>query len=94
MKQNILHKAVLFLMLLVAGNAYAGGTSYYTKAIAKAVGSGKVYVSTSSDAPADTDYKESESSAELSDASQSRTDSYKLYAKSTTGYAFDGWYTD
>lgn len=82
---------VMFTMFSVS--AVAGSNKdYYSKATAKAVGEGKVYVSYNNTAA--TPNYAAEASAESGKDSQSSepTHSYSLFAQAEEGYNFVGWY--
>lgn len=79
---------VMFTMF--SFSAYAGSSTYYSKAIANAVGEGKVYASnSSSNNPA---YVEGSSVA--TNSSSSATHTYYVYAQANEGNEFVGWYNN
>ena len=82
---------VMFTMF--SFSAYAASSTYYSKAIANAVGEGKVYASkSSSNNPA---YVEGSSEAtNSSSATSAPTHTYYVYAQANEGNEFVGWYNN
>ena len=82
---------VMFTMF--SFSAYAASSTYYSKAIANAVGEGKVYASkSSSNNPA---YVEGSSEATNSSSDTSApTHTYYVYAQANEGNEFVGWYNN
>lgn len=89
MKQKLSRLLSLFVvMFTMCLPSLATSSTYYSKAIANAVGEGKVYVSDAqSDSPA---YVEGSTSKTITDESTSHT--YYLYAQANEGSEFVGWY--
>ncbi|MBO5887395.1 MAG: hypothetical protein J6Q60_05180 [Bacteroidaceae bacterium] len=93
MKQMFSRLLSLFVVMFTMSLSSWGGSNkdYYSKAVAIAVGEGKVYVSTSSTSTPE--YKEGSSEAEnKGNASSAPTHKYYLYAQANEGYEFVGWY--
>lgn len=93
MKLKITRLLSLFVVMftMFSFSAYAGSSTYYSKAIANAVGEGKVYASkSSSNNPA---YVEGSSEATNSSSAMSApTHTYYVYAQANEGNEFVGWY--
>lgn len=84
---------LLCLLMMVAGQSFAGDTDYYAKltATTSATGKGLVYAATSNTAPtADNQYK---TSVTANKGKQTNTQSFTYYAwaKPARGYLFNGW---
>lgn len=78
------------LLALFSVQAVAGGSDYYSKAVATAVGEGKVYVSAQkTDAP---EYDVTSELTQKDNATESPTHTYHIYAQPNEGYDFAGWY--
>lgn len=96
MKQMFSRLLSLFVVMFTMSLSSWGSSSekdYFSKAVAIAVGEGKVYVSTS--ATSTPEYKEGSSEEEYkSSASSAPTHKYYLYAQANEGYEFVGWYGD
>lgn len=81
------------VMFTMSGlSAYANNSNYYSKATAKAVGEGTVYVSyaSESDAPEYASEYSAESGADSKSSAPTHT--YYLYAQANDGEEFLGWY--
>ena len=95
MKLKITKLLSLFVVMftMFSFSAYAGSSTYYSKAIANAVGEGKVYASKSSSSnPA---YVEGSSVATNSSSAMSApTHTYYVYAQANEGNEFVGWYNN
>lgn len=81
---------LLVMFTTMSISAVASSSTYYAKAIAKAVGNGKVYVGKSNTAPAADAYQET---SEATNSASSTTVNLYLFAQpgdATT--KFDGWY--
>lgn len=86
------------LLLLISGNAFAGGsTTYYFKAkLSAKTGEGKVYGSSTNATPKEADYQESFEVPQWSYTTQGFTDlrstaSLYLYAQPESGYVLKNW---
>lgn len=78
------------LLALFSVQAVAGGSDYYSKAVATAVGEGKVYVSAQkTDAP---EYDVTSELTQKDNATESPTHIYHIYAQPNEDYDFAGWY--
>lgn len=91
MKCKITRLLSLFVVMftMFSMSAFAGGSSYYSKATVNAVGNGKVYVKYNA-----TDNNPAYA-AEVSATSGKQSDQdhkYYIYAQANSGYAFAGWY--
>jgi hypothetical protein len=93
---NLLCLLLFSLMLLFAGDAFAGGsTTYYYKASASVgTGKGKVYVSGNSTKPTDDQYKSPAVTTDKWSVKDLSTSTVYLYAKPETGYKFNNWTLD
>lgn len=81
---------VMFTMFSLS--AFANNSDYYSKATAKAVGSGKVYVSFKSATDAPEYATESSALSGKDNKSSAPTHTYYLYAQPDEGFKFVGWY--
>ena len=81
---------VMFTMFSLS--AFANNSDYYSKATAKAVGSGKVYVSFKSATDAPEYATESSAISGKDNKSSAPTHTYYLYAQPDEGFKFVGWY--
>ena len=91
MKQMLSRLLSLFVVMFTMCLPTLAYSDYYSKAVANAVGEGKVYVSTAqTDSPA---YEEGSSEAEKKESKMSApTHTYYLYAQANEGNEFVGWY--
>jgi uncharacterized repeat protein (TIGR02543 family) len=95
MKQMLSRLLSLFVVMFTMSLSSWGGSDkdYYSKAVAIAVGEGKVYVSKSKTSTPE--YQEGSSEAENKvTQSSAPTHIYYLYAQANEGYEFVGWYGD
>lgn len=93
MKQKLSRLLSLFVVMFTMCLSSWGSSNkdYYSKAVAIAVGEGKVYVSKSTTSTPE--YQEGSSEAEnTGNASSAPTHKYYLYAQANEGYEFVGWY--
>lgn len=96
--QNSFGKTILCLIVALVSLPAAGNSDYFSKAVAKAVGEGKVYVkygssATNQELNNDSNFK-TEATAESGKDNQGSAPTHKYYfsAKANTGYYFEGWY--
>lgn len=83
-----------FMTASLSALAGGGGTTYFyskVKAAASPTASGLVYVSTSKNTPASSNYN---SSSENTIDSESQDHTYYLFVSPNEGRKFDGWFTD
>ena len=78
---------VMFTMF--STSAFAGGSSYYSKVTAKAVGEGKVYAKFNSESSSPNYAAESTATSGKQSGQEHK---YDLYAQAEEGNAFAGWY--
>lgn len=97
MKCKITRLLSLFVVMftMFSTSALAGGSTYYSKVVATAVGEGKVYASKSS--TNNPSYKEGSSEAKNSTStstalSTAPTHTYYVYAQANDGSEFVGWF--
>lgn len=94
MKHYVKTLLLTLVMTMVATTASANSSwNHYSKAVAKAVGEGLVYVS-NSPAPNPDFQASSEATNMTNSANDSENHTYYFYAKAKEGHYFDGWYTD
>ena len=92
MKFKFLRLLSLFVVMFTMFSMSAFASNYYSKATAKAVGAGKVYVSYKNQADLPNYAAESAAESGADKQQNAPTHTYYLYAQADEGNVFAGWY--